>query len=249
MTAKRIFDLTICILAGVLWIPVFLVCTLLIFVFDGLPLFYVSERRTFRRKRARIIKFRAMVRNAAARANRETVPIGNQRFLNIPIDSPLYTPIGRLLERMCLTELPQLFQVVTGSLSLVGNRPLPENVIETIGLDFPYVEQRFAAKAGMTGPAQLVGRENLTDEERLTLEIAYCNICLTSYSPVLDFLILLYTVLIGSKLHQPFTHAEVLLLMSRYAKDGITSRSFESSSAPHLSIEAQARAIDLFQGD
>lgn len=159
-----------------------------------------------------------MIRNAEAVANRDTLPVTNQRFLNIAPDSRLYTTVGRLLEKLCLVEIPQFSQVVRGTLALVGSRPLPENVIRSIKEDFPYVEDRFLSRAGLTGPVQLIGRYDLSDGDRLELEITYCKICLESYSVFLDLYLLVSTVLTGMKLRSSLTKDEILRIMHRYRR-------------------------------
>src|SRR3546814_4067085 len=81
-----------------------------------------------------VVNFRTVVRNAAQIANRETVSVeeAGTRFLNISADSPLYTRIGRLLEKVALTELPQFTHVLRGQMSVIGNRPLPQNVMDCL---------------------------------------------------------------------------------------------------------------------
>jgi lipopolysaccharide/colanic/teichoic acid biosynthesis glycosyltransferase len=138
-----------------------------------------------------------MRRNADRVANRETVPVTTQRFLNIPIDSPLYTPVGRVIERFALTELPQLLHVLRGRMTLVGNRPLPENVIASLREIYPDAEARFLSPAGLSGPVQLVGRSFISDRDRLSLETAYCRFVEESYTMRLDFMILWHTVMIA----------------------------------------------------
>ena len=144
------------------------------------------------------------------------MPIEGVRFLNIPHDSPLYSGVGRMLERSCFTELPQLLYVLRGTMSPVGNRPLPENVIDALREAYPGAEDRFNTPAGLTGPIQLAGRDNLTDVQRLRIEIRYCDVARSSYSMSLDFMILLYTVLVVSGLHRSFTCEEIEELLSRY---------------------------------
>lgn len=213
---KRLFDLVVCLLAAAVWIPVLVACSLANWLGAGRPVFYVSERRVFRSRSIPVLKFRTMVRNADRIANRHTVPIAGTRFLNIPPDSPLYTGVGRGLERYHLTELPQLVHVLKGQMTLVGNRPLPENVIGALREQFPWAEDRFLIEAGMTGPVQLVGRDNISDEARLTLEVDYCRACNGSYSPVLDLTIIFYTVLMALRLRDCFTVEEVRRLMRRF---------------------------------
>ncbi|MBN2375003.1 MAG: sugar transferase [Sedimentisphaerales bacterium] len=214
---KRVFDIVVCSLAAVLWLPVLFLCSLLVLLCCGRPIFYVSKRRIYLHKTRRIVKFRTMVRNAEKIANRQTIPVADQRFLNIDFDSPLYTRLGRIFEKVCITELPQLVHVLTGKMTLVGNRPLPESVIESIKEEYPYMERRFSSRCGMTGPVQLIGRDNIPDHIRLHLEISYSRICREAYSARLDFMLLLYTVLIGLRLVRSFQPREVESMMRRYA--------------------------------
>lgn len=191
------------------------VIALAVLVTDGKPVLYISTRRVWGQASIRIKKFRTMIRNAERLVNRDTIPVGDgPRFLNVPIESKLYTKIGRLIERCSLTELPQLFHVLAGKMSLVGNRPLPENVIQSLREKHPYAEERFRTKCGLTGPVQLVGRDVLSDEDRLRLETAYCSRCVTRYSVLLDAYILFYTVLIGLRLRAPKPLAEVERLVA-----------------------------------
>ena len=166
----------------------------------------------------KVVKFRTMVKNADKIANRETLPVNQVRFLNIPPDSPLYTRAGRLLERCGITELPQFVHVLSGRMSIVGNRPLPDNVLDCLREEYPYADDRFLTRAGLTGPAQLVGRESLTDDERLRLESAYCRACVHSYSVWLDISILLYTVLIVLGLKKSLGYQGTLDLIDRRSR-------------------------------
>jgi lipopolysaccharide/colanic/teichoic acid biosynthesis glycosyltransferase len=169
-----------------------------------------------------------MTRDAERVYNRESVPVSNNvRFLNTPSDSPLYTPIGRLIERLAMTEIPQLLHVLKGEMSLVGNRPLPENVITSLAEAFPQVDDRFLTPAGLTGPVQLVGRSDISDEDRLMLETTYCHVAHENYSWRLDFMILFYTVLVTQRVVPPFTVLELRQLLLRFApsdKPDLSSR-------------------------
>jgi len=214
--SKRLFDLFVTALAAITWVPALILSSLAVLIFDGPPIFYVSTRRVYRKQSIPVLKFRTMRRDADRIANRATVPIEGVRFLNIPHDSPLYSRIGHVLERCCFTELPQLLHVLSGKMSLVGNRPLPENVIEALREAYPGAEDRFNTPAGLTGPIQLAGRDNLTDAQRLRIEIRYCDVARSSYSMSLDFMILLYTVLVVSGVHRAFTCEEIEELLSRH---------------------------------
>lgn len=217
MAKKRFFDLFVSLISAVIWLPVVMMAALAVLILEGRPVFYKSKRRVSAGPPIEIVKFRTMVRNAAEIANRETVPVDNStRFLNIPGDSPLYTRVGRLLEKVALTELPQFRHVLRGEMSIVGNRPLPQNVVDCLLEEFPDTEDRFATPSGLTGPSQLVGRDLLSDADRLSLEGAYCRGARHNYSFRLDFLILLYTVLVVLRVRRGFTPDEVLALIERY---------------------------------
>lgn len=218
---KRLFDLVLTLLSAPLWLPLLVAGTLAILVGSGWPPFYISTRRVYRSEAIRLMKFRAMVKNADRIADRETIPVTGQRFLNIPQDSPLYTPVGRWIERFFLTELPQVLHVLVGQMTIVGNRPLPENVIAALHVEHPDVEDRFAVRSGLMGPVQLVGREVLTDEARLKLEITYCRVCAESYSIQLDLALLMHTALVLIRALPQRSADEVEALMRRYARGGL----------------------------
>lgn len=215
MQNKRMFDVVVVTLAAVAWLPAVLVSMLMVLLTSGRPVFYRSNRLVNSGGPTKVVKFRTMVKNADKLVNRSTVPITNTRFLNIAPDSPLYTKVGRFLERCGLTEIPQLFHVLSGKMSLVGNRPLPTNVMQALLEEYPYAGDRFLTPAGLTGPAQLVGRDSLSDSERLRIEGAYCHAALDSYRLRLDFTILLTTVLIVARLQAPLTYTGVMDLIAR----------------------------------
>jgi lipopolysaccharide/colanic/teichoic acid biosynthesis glycosyltransferase len=223
---KRVLDLVLAVVGAVAWVPVVLVSGALVLVCSGRPVFYRSRRVVASGDVRRIVKFRTMVRNAEQLANRETVPVTGVRFLNIPSNSPLYTRIGRLLERCGITELPQFVHVLAGQMSIVGNRPLPENVLACLRQEYSFADDRFLTRAGLTGPAQLVGREGLSDDERLRLESAYCRACVSSYSVWLDLSILARTVLIVLGVMKPMPYQSVIDLLDRRGRlqEPVTSR-------------------------
>jgi lipopolysaccharide/colanic/teichoic acid biosynthesis glycosyltransferase len=222
---KRALDLALVIVGAIAWVPAVLIGAVLVLLFTGRPVFYRSMRRVSSDRTIRLVKFRTMVKNAEQVANRNTLPVDNNvRFLNIPPDSPLYTRVGRLLEKCNLTELPQFVHVIGGRMSVVGNRPLPENVITCLRDEYPHAEDRFLTKTGLTGPTQLVGRDVLTDEQRLELEGAYCRAAISSYSIWLDISILVYTVLIVTGLKKSFNYQGVLDLIHRRSRQTVASR-------------------------
>lgn len=217
MGKKRVFDVGVALMSAIVWLPVLAMASLAVLVLSGRPVYYRSMRWVRPGGMVRIVKFRTMVRNADKLVNRETVPVTATRFLNISPDSPLYTSIGRLLERLGLTELPQLTHVLRGEMSIVGNRPLPDNVLSCLREEYPYADDRFLTPAGLTGPAQLVGRDALTDSERLRVEAAYCHAARNGYTMRLDFMILAFTVLIVLKLKEKFDYQGVMDMIERHS--------------------------------
>jgi lipopolysaccharide/colanic/teichoic acid biosynthesis glycosyltransferase len=207
------------LLAAPLWVPVLAVCAALIYLFEGRPVFYVSRRQIGLGQVRPVLKFRTMVRNADKILNRDTVPVVGTRFLNIPRDSSVYTPIGRIIERLALTELPQLLRILSGDMSLIGSRPLPTNVMNTLRAAHDYADLRFMTKAGLTGPVQLIGRETISDADRLALEIEYCKVAASEhYRMRLDLWLLLYTVFVVLVPGQLLTVAQVRQKMYALAK-------------------------------
>lgn len=252
MKGKRVFDLFVTLAAAIAWVPTLVLCALAILVTEGRPVFYVSRRVTGPGGRvSRVVKFRTMVRNAEALYNREVVPIQKDgvRFLNLPPNSPLYTRIGRLIERAAFTELPQLLLVLRGRMSLVGNRPLPESVMASLRDAYPQVDDRLLTPAGMTGPVQLIGRERLTDGQRLDLESTYCQVAIECNTWVLDFEILLFTVLEALRLRGPMTFGDVkqfLLSHGRRRSAAVESEEFSHCVMKELSAKgAVGRARGL----
>lgn len=222
--AKRCFDVAAGVAMLVAILPLLALFAAAVAMLEGRPIFYVSRRRVNAGPPVAVIKFRTMRRDADRIANRDTVPIGSTRFLNLPITSPLYTPVGRVIERLMLTEMPQLLHVLQGRMSIVGNRPLPENVVASLAEEFPAVEERFAIPAGLTGPVQLVGRDFISDAARLDIEIAYCRSVSEAYSVLLDFKILAYTVLGGFVRRFRFTPEGVLELIARHGAATLARR-------------------------
>lgn len=124
------------------------------------------------------------------------VPIAGRRALNMPGRLTALHAVGRVVERLGLTELPQLWAVDRDRLSLVGNRPPPVDVVEALRAAHPDADDRFAAPCGLAGPVQLVGRDHLSDGERLALEAAYATAVARRYRVRLDVAVRWRTALV-----------------------------------------------------
>ena len=173
MKLRRIFDLSLTLVTIPIWGPIFASLCLVKYLADGGPVFYLSERLGRDSSPIKIYKFRTMVRDTEF-ISAQIKNLGRTGFEAIPLDCPVYTSTGRFFERFQFVELPQLINVLFGDLSLIGYRPLPrEHYMQLqaeLGEDL--LRQRHAGLPGITGFAQLSGKHELSNEERLRIEIA-----------------------------------------------------------------------------
>lgn len=167
--SKRVFDVFVCVLALPLVLPVLLLCTLAIAVDSRGPIVFFQERTGRHGRRFRMLKFRTMVRNA------EELKASLQHLNILPppdfkiIDDPRITRVGRFLRKTSLDELPQIFNVLRGDMSLVGPRPT-SFAPTTYSL---WHTHRLEVPPGITGLWQVKGRNATTFDERLRLDIRY----------------------------------------------------------------------------
>ena len=179
---KRVFDLLICSIALVALLPIFLIIAIAIKLTSKGPVFFLQERLGFNGKVFKIIKFRTMIVNAEH--------IGDGLKVKSERDSRI-TKIGRFLRATSLDELPQLINVITGSMSICGPRPPvtyhPYNGYE----NYPeWAKKRFQMRPGITGLAQALVRNSATWDERIVIDNRYIE----SFSLWLDIKILFWTV-------------------------------------------------------
>jgi exopolysaccharide biosynthesis polyprenyl glycosylphosphotransferase len=167
---KRVLDVVISSLALIVLAPLFAVIALLIVLDSRGPVFFSQIRAGLGGRHFRMLKFRTMVRDAEERL----VRLVSFDSLGEPMfklrDDPRVTRVGRLLRRTSLDELPQLLNVLTGDMSLVGPRP---EQIELVERYEPEQQFRLGVKPGLTGPMQVYGRGHLTFQERLAVERDY----------------------------------------------------------------------------
>lgn len=109
---------------------------------------------------------------------------GFNGFEKIPLSSPVYTNLGRFIERFQFVEFPQFLNVLIGNFSLIGNRPLPLNRIEELAAIYEYslIRDRQLCSAGITGLAQIMGKFNLSNDERILVEAAFGKFLATASS-------------------------------------------------------------------
>jgi exopolysaccharide biosynthesis polyprenyl glycosylphosphotransferase len=191
---KGLLDRTLAVLAVVLLAPVLLAIALAVKATSPGPVFYRQERIGRGGHSFRMIKFRSMVVDAEARLTALREANVSDGLLFKVRDDPRVTPLGKWLRRYSLDELPQLFNVLHGSMSLVGPRPpLPSEVARYDSS----VSRRLLVKPGLTGLWQISGRSDLPWEETVRLDLRYVE----NWSLALDALILWKTgraVLAGS---------------------------------------------------
>jgi lipopolysaccharide/colanic/teichoic acid biosynthesis glycosyltransferase len=154
---KRVFDILFSAIALVLLCPVLAAITLAIFMTMGRPVLYVSQRPGVGGRIFRLYKFRTMTEER--RADGKPLP-----------DSKRLTALGRFLRRLSLDEIPQLWNVLKGDMSLVGPRPL---LVEYLDRYTPAQARRHEVRPGITGWAQVNGRNALTWEQKFDMDVWY----------------------------------------------------------------------------
>jgi lipopolysaccharide/colanic/teichoic acid biosynthesis glycosyltransferase len=183
--AKRAFDVVLAALFLVVTAPLFLLIIAAIRLTSRGPAFFFQRRIGYRCAEFDMIKFRTMVDGAQA-LEPQLLPAGSA-FFKLRRD-PRVTVVGEFLRRFSLDELPQLINVLNGSMSLVGPRPLLLSDLAKFSRRKQM--RRFSVKPGMTGLWQVSGRSKCTDSERLELDREYVN----EWRLRLDLKILLKTV-------------------------------------------------------
>jgi lipopolysaccharide/colanic/teichoic acid biosynthesis glycosyltransferase len=168
---KAVFDRIMSILLLLVAWPVLIGVAIAVKLEDGGPVFYRPTRAGLNGKSFRMWKFRSMHPDAGSRLNevRQLSGMTDAAFYKWAGD-PRITRVGRVLRHTSLDELPQLFNVVIGQMSLIGPRPM----VEGEGEEFPgFVERRLSVKPGMTGLWQISGRSDLSEQERVRLDLYY----------------------------------------------------------------------------
>ena len=167
---KRCMDLLIVSSAIPIWLPLFALCTILIkATAPHAPIFFIQERTGQGGRRFRMYKFRTMVVNAEALKHQYKY-LNELQWPDFKItNDPRITRIGRFLRKTSLDELPQLWNVLRGDMSLVGPRPTSFSAATYL----LWQTERLDVKPGVTGLWQLYGRSTTEFDARLRLDIAY----------------------------------------------------------------------------
>ena len=174
----RTFDIIVSLIGIVLASPFMIVIAIAIKLYDGGPVFYKQERLTRDGKPFWIIKFRSMTTQSEEKGARLCAK-GDARV----------TPIGNIIRNIHFDELPQLFNILKGEMSVVGPRPERQVIAEQYMEEIPEFAFRTKVKAGLTGYAQVWGKYNTTPYDKLKLDITYIE----NYSLWLDIKLILLT--------------------------------------------------------
>jgi exopolysaccharide biosynthesis polyprenyl glycosylphosphotransferase len=184
---KRLLDVTVSLVILALAAPVIIVVALAIKATSPGSVFFKQNRVGLNGRKFTLYKFRTMIEDAHARRgevehlNEMTAPVFKAK------DDPRITPVGRILRRFSFDELPQLWNVLKGDMSLVGPRPpIPEEVASY----HRWHRRRLSMKPGLTCLWQVSGRNNVDFERWMKMDLQYID----NWSPSLDFKILLRTI-------------------------------------------------------
>ena len=186
-SVKRVSDVTVTLLIMIIALPLMGVIALTILLSEGGPVLFRQTRVGLHGALFTIFKFRTM--DVDAEANLATLATQNEsegNLFKIKRD-PRINPLGGILRRLSLDELPQLFNVLNGTMSLVGPRP---HLAAEIAELSPDAQRRSDALPGMTGLWQISGRSDLDTDTSIALDLQYID----TWSPRLDVRILVGTI-------------------------------------------------------
>lgn len=185
---KRLFDLTVTLLAMPVVLPLMALVALAVKLDSPGPAIFVQERVGLRKHLFPMFKFRSMYQDAEARMNEvEHLNEAEGPIFKIS-DDPRVTRVGRFIRKTSLDELPQLFNVLRGEMSLVGPRPMSIRDVDLF--DRGIQRKRFSVKPGVTCIWQISGRSDLPFEKWLALDLEYIE----NWSLWLDLKILIKTI-------------------------------------------------------
>lgn len=163
---KRFFDIVICSLSIIILLPFWIVISIAIKCDSKGPIFFAQERRTKNGRIFKMYKFRSMVVNA------ENMGAGLFNYEN----DPRVTKVGRFMRNTSIDELPQLWNVVKGDISIVGPRPCVTYELGDFDTLNKKYKKRFQMRGGITGLAQVKGRNENSWDEKVTYDNQYVDL-------------------------------------------------------------------------
>lgn len=175
----RIVDVLMLIVLLPFIIPIFIIVSLFAFIFHGKSIFFKQKRLGIKKQQFELYKFRSMIHGA------QNIGTGLYSYEN---DNRI-TPFGKFLRKSSLDEIPQIINVFKGEMSFVGPRPAVVGELE-VENDLPHnTDDRFLLKPGLTGWAQIHGRDNLSWKEKIIYDLEFVNA-----SRLKRFFICIYTI-------------------------------------------------------
>lgn len=179
MAVKRFIDIVVSLIGIILTSPLFVIFGAAIHLIDRGPVFYTQTRLTIDGKLFKIYKFRTMRVDAEKDGVARLAGEADDRI----------TDVGKILRATRLDELPQLFNIIKGEMSLVGPRPERPEIAAEYMEDLPEFAMRLKMKAGLTGYAQVHGKYNTTPYDKLKLDLHYIR----NYSLWMDLILIVLT--------------------------------------------------------
>jgi exopolysaccharide biosynthesis polyprenyl glycosylphosphotransferase len=185
---KRVFDIVAAVILLILSSPLMLLAVIAIRISSPGPILFIQQRYGLNRKRFPMFKFRSMVVDAEQRqAGLESVNEAQGPVFKLKSD-PRVTRVGAFLRRTSIDELPQLFNILRGEMSIVGPRPLPLRDVSRF--EESWLLRRFSVRPGLTCLWQVKGRSNTSFDFWIKQDLAYID----EWSLMLDFKILFLTI-------------------------------------------------------
>ena len=180
LAAKRLMDIVLSLLALVVFSPFMLVTAICIKAYDQGPVLYKQLRLTKDRKEFYVYKFRSMRVDAEKDGVARLASTHDDRI----------TPVGRVIRMLRIDEMPQLFCILSGNMTIVGPRPERPEIAAQYEKEMPEFALRLQAKAGLTGLAQVYGKYNTTPYNKLQMDLQYIG----SMGMVTDLKIIFATI-------------------------------------------------------
>jgi exopolysaccharide biosynthesis polyprenyl glycosylphosphotransferase len=177
---KRLIDIVLAFLLTVITSPLMLLTAAAIKLYDGGPILYKQIRATINQKEFHIMKFRSMYLDAEGDGVARLASKGDQRI----------TPVGKIIRKIRVDELPQLFNILRGDMTFIGPRPERPEIIAQYVEIMPEFAFRMKVKAGLAGYAQVYGKYNTTPYDKLKLDLFYIE----NYSIWMDCKLMLLTL-------------------------------------------------------
>ena len=170
---KRVFDIVASILGLIILSPIFLIVSIAVKLDSKGPIIFAHTRKGLNQSDIKIYKFRTMYENSQEIFENFTKEQKEEFYKNFKLENdPRVTKVGEFLRKTSLDELPQLINILNGSMSIVGPRPIVEKEVSLYGV---YAKKLFSVVPGLTGYWQANGRSDTSYEERIKMDMYYID--------------------------------------------------------------------------